>query len=287
MAAGRAASVPHASAGSGLTAQPATPVVLSELQPGTSYRYAIITSNGNATELSPPHTFTTQPAATSTTAPSIGSSTAQYINEGSAVIQSEINPQGLNTTYQVQYGTNTGYGASAPLTPSQLAPTTSPQGVLAALAGLAPDTTYHYRLTATNAAGTTNGPDQTLTTTGAPRTTTFTAFTPHHPPHPNNTHHPPNRNNHRQAGRSHPRRLQAPTRPPAMQTPEYPPTRRLRKTSPQTPPAQTQEQQEEKQQPAAEEEGQQALTAHRRTPIILDRKNDSQSARSRRSEKRI
>jgi hypothetical protein len=48
--------------------------------------------------------------------------------------------------------------------------------VLTALAGLAPGTTYHYRLVASSLAGTSYGPDETLTTGGAARTTTFTPF---------------------------------------------------------------------------------------------------------------
>jgi hypothetical protein len=39
-----------------------------------------------------------------------------------------------------------------------------------------PGTTYHYRLVASNQAGTSYGPDQTFTSSGAPRSGAFTSF---------------------------------------------------------------------------------------------------------------
>ena len=50
-------------------------------------------------------------------------------------------------------------------------------GTITALTGLAPATTYHYRLLASNQAGRSYGPDQTFTTTGAARTGAFAPFT--------------------------------------------------------------------------------------------------------------
>lgn len=170
-----AASV-HQNAGSGVSPQTVGPVLLSGLQPGTTYHYAVVVSNGNGVTIGPEHEFTTLPAETVTTPPAIGPEKAQYIDENGAVIEGEVNPQGQPTTYQVQYGTTGGYGAAAPAAPAQLGPFTSSHGVFTALAELAPGTTYHYRIVASNAAGTTYGADQTFTTTGAAQTTTFTPF---------------------------------------------------------------------------------------------------------------
>lgn len=67
---------------------------------------------------------------------------------------------------QFQYGLTAGYGS---VTASQaLAPDTAAVGLSAALGGLAPGTTYHYRVTATNPNGTTSGDDLTFTTTAPP-----------------------------------------------------------------------------------------------------------------------
>ncbi len=162
----------RSSAGSGAAPNAVAPVALNNLKPGTIYHYEIVAYNGNATTTGPEETFTTTAAEPLTTPPAIGAAFAQFINENSAVIDGEINPEGLPATYQVQYGTSTAYGLSTP--PQEIASFTSPQGAITALNGLQPATTYHYRLTATTQAGTTNGPDQTFTTTGTPQTTTFT-----------------------------------------------------------------------------------------------------------------
>jgi hypothetical protein len=163
------------SVGSGLAPSPVVPVGLYGLAPGTTYHYAVVVYNGNATTTGPQQSFTTSPAE-SPTPPVVGSQSAQFVNENSAVIEGELNPGGGETTYAVQYGTSTAYGSSAP-GPTALAPFTSAQGTIAALTGLAPGTTYHYRIVASNGAGTGYGPDATFTTTGAARTAAFTSFT--------------------------------------------------------------------------------------------------------------
>jgi phosphodiesterase/alkaline phosphatase D-like protein len=166
----------RASAGSGLLDKTVASVELYGLEPGTTYHYAVVADNGNATETGPDETFTTAPAEPLTTPPVVGAQSAQFVNEDSAVIQGELNPEGLETTYEVQYGTTAGYGSSAP-GPAALAPFTSSQGTITALVGLAPGMTYHYRVAATNRAGASYGQDETFTTAGAARTTVFTSFT--------------------------------------------------------------------------------------------------------------
>jgi hypothetical protein len=162
------------SVGSGLVPNPVVPVGLYGLAPGTTYHYAVVAYNGNATTTGPQQTFTTAPAEPPTP-PAVVSQSAQFVNENSAVIEGEVNPGGGETTYAVQYGTSTAYGSSVP-GPVAIAPATSAQGTITALTGLAPGTTYHYRIVATNAAGTGYGPDATFPTTGAARTAAFTPF---------------------------------------------------------------------------------------------------------------
>ncbi len=164
----------HASAGSGLAPNTVAPIMLNNLKPATTYRYEIVTYNGNATTTGPEETFTTSAAEPLTAPPAIGASSAQFVNETSAIIDGEVNPEGLPATYTVQYGTSTAYGSSTP--PAEIAPFTSMQGTITALNGLQPATTYHLRIAASTQAGTTYGPDNTFTTTGAPQTSTFTPF---------------------------------------------------------------------------------------------------------------
>ena len=166
---------PRVSAGSGLVANPVATVKLENLKPGTTYHYAVVTSNLNGTEAGPEQTFTTAGESISTTPPTIGSAAAHFVNENSAVIEGEVNPEGLGTTYQVQYGTSAAYGASSPGS-AAIAPLTNPQGTFVSLTGLAPGTTYHYRLVASSQAGTSYGPDETFTTSGAARTSAFGSF---------------------------------------------------------------------------------------------------------------
>ena len=83
-----------------------------------------------------------------------------------------MTPVGTPTTYHFEYGTSTSYGSSAPAPEASAGSGTSEQQETLDLSGLAPGTTYHYRLVAaaTNSSGPvtettiTDGPDQTFTT---------------------------------------------------------------------------------------------------------------------------
>jgi len=165
----------HEKAGYGHTGHRVPAVELYGLRPATTYHYAIIAHNPNGTTSSTDRQFTTAPAPPLTTPPAIGNSSAQFTSENSTVIEGEVNPEGQTTSYHVEYDTTTSYGTST--SAALLAASTTPQGTITAITGLAPGTTYHYRIAATNAAGTGYGPDATFATGGATRTGTFTSFT--------------------------------------------------------------------------------------------------------------
>jgi hypothetical protein len=93
---------------------------------------------------------------------------ADEVAETTAVVHGSVNPHGLATTYQFEYGTTTAYGSSEPLPPPPAGSGKEDVAVSAALSGLAPDTTYHYRLTATNEKGTTVGHDHAFSTIAPP-----------------------------------------------------------------------------------------------------------------------
>jgi WD40-like Beta Propeller Repeat len=80
----------------------------------------------------------------------------------SATLQGNLNPRSNETTYHFEYGTDDGYGASSPA--GHLGSSSASTLVAAHLQGLTAGTTYHYRLVATNLAGTKDGPDSTFTT---------------------------------------------------------------------------------------------------------------------------
>jgi hypothetical protein len=96
------------------------------------------------------------------TPPVVTTASATDVNTGSATLNGTVNPANLATSYQFEYGTGTGYGSS---TASQSAGFDyAVHDEAAAITGLAPGTTYNFRIVATNAEGTSYGADQTFTT---------------------------------------------------------------------------------------------------------------------------
>jgi uncharacterized delta-60 repeat protein len=92
--------------------------------------------------------------------PSVTTGATSAITEVSASVRGQVNSNGLPTTYHVDYGHTKAYGSGTPA--AAVGSGTSPVGVSARLKGLRAGTTYHYRLVATNAAGTSYGGDRTF-----------------------------------------------------------------------------------------------------------------------------
>jgi hypothetical protein len=93
-----------------------------------------------------------------------GSSTTytKSVTTTSAALQAGVYPNGEATSYYWQYGKTAAYGAqTAAVSVSAGAAVVSTSGTLSSLA---PSSTYHYRLVATNASGTSYGYDFTLNT---------------------------------------------------------------------------------------------------------------------------
>ena len=106
------------------------------------------------------------PAPPSAAAPTVTTGAASAITERSAKVAGQIDPDGLPTSDHFDYGTSSKYGSSS--SAGTLSAGESAVGVSAQLTGLAPGTTYHYRLVASNADGSTDGADQTFTTATGP-----------------------------------------------------------------------------------------------------------------------
>ena len=93
---------------------------------------------------------------------------ASGVGTGSATVSGTVNPDGTATTYHFDFGTSTNYGSQAPAAPDPSAGSgTTAQTESTTLTGLIPNTLYHYRIEATNEGGTSDGADQTFTTTEA------------------------------------------------------------------------------------------------------------------------
>jgi hypothetical protein len=89
---------------------------------------------------------------------------ASSITATSATLNATVNPNGSEVSAcMLEYGATTSYGSSAPCTPSP-GSGENPVAVSASVTGLTTATTYHFRVSATNAGGTSNGSDQTFNT---------------------------------------------------------------------------------------------------------------------------
>ncbi len=98
--------------------------------------------------------------------PTATTSSATNITSSSATLNGTVNPNGVSTGIFFQYGTSTSYGNT---TTSQVVGSgTSSVNVSANLTGLSSNTTYNYRIVATNSfGGTVFGANQTFITTSS------------------------------------------------------------------------------------------------------------------------
>jgi phosphodiesterase/alkaline phosphatase D-like protein len=108
-------------------------------------------------------------------APTAITGPATSVGGASATVTGTVNPQGVATRWQFEYGTSTGYGSKAPSSTQSAGSGTANQAVSTVIPNLTPGTTYHYRLSASNADGTSVGTDGVFTTLAAPGVTTGSA----------------------------------------------------------------------------------------------------------------
>jgi len=157
-----------ASAGSGSSAVAAS-TNLTGLTPSTTYHFRLVATNDGGTTLGSDLTFITGAA------PSVTTQAASAVLSTAATLNGSVNPNRLATAYHFEYGTTTSYGSQSPAVDASAGSGSTSVAVSANLGGLTPLTTYHFRLVATNAAGTRTGSDLTLTTGGKPSVTTQAA----------------------------------------------------------------------------------------------------------------
>ena len=127
------------------------------LTPGTTYHYAFVATNSAGSVTGPDQTFTTAPP----TPPTAATGGASNITLTTATVSGTINPEGLETSYEVDLGVDTTYGTSIY---GEAGSGTENIGISVSLQDLAPGATYHYRIVAINSDGRAYGADQTFTT---------------------------------------------------------------------------------------------------------------------------
>ena len=132
------------------------------LNVNTTYYYRLVATNEFGTTDGETRSFTTLPSD-----PVVTGESATQIFPREALLGAVVVPESANTTYHFAYGPTAGYGSSAPVGDSELGEGSEGLQALASVSGLQPGTTYHYAVVATNAGGSTYGPDETFTTSAA------------------------------------------------------------------------------------------------------------------------
>jgi outer membrane protein assembly factor BamB/N-acetylneuraminic acid mutarotase len=131
---------------------------ISGLSASHTYHFRIVAHNGGGTVFGSDGMFTTL---TATGPPIVTTNAATNIGSFSTRLNGSINPHGLAATVYFQYGTTTSYGST---TANQTRSGNTYQNVAASISGLAAISTYHFRIVATNSAGTVFGHDKSFAT---------------------------------------------------------------------------------------------------------------------------
>ena len=143
------------SAGSG-TSTMSVSAPVSGLARGRLYHYRLVATSDAGTSRGADQTFST------TGVPTVVTGSASSISLTSARLNGTVTPNGQATTWYFEYGTSTSYGTKTAARSAGSG--TSSVNVSASLTRLRTATTYHYRLVATNASGTTFGGDRSFST---------------------------------------------------------------------------------------------------------------------------
>ena len=133
---------------------------VSGLQAGRTYHFRLVATSDGGTTDGADATFTTSGA------PSVSTGAATSIAPTTAKLNGTVTPNGLSTNWYFEYGTSTSYGTRTAT--KSAGSGGSAQSESASLTNLKVATVYHYRLVASNSAGTTNGTDRTFSTSVPP-----------------------------------------------------------------------------------------------------------------------
>jgi lysophospholipase L1-like esterase len=150
----------------GLTAQPIT-ASLSGLIPGTTYYFRVAATNSAGTSKGTIISFTTQ-----NLSPTVTTNTPSSILSNSAVLNGNVNPNGMSTNAWFEWGTDASLDTYSITTTQSVGSGGTAQPITASLSGLIPGTTYYFRVAATNSAGTSKGAIFSFATPVSPAATT-------------------------------------------------------------------------------------------------------------------
>jgi len=132
---------------------------LTGLSANTTYHFRISASNAAGTGTGSDATFKTV-----ANPPALETKAASSVTQTTVTLNAMVNPNGATLSKcEFEYGATNAYGSIAPCS-SLPGSGISAVAVSASLTGLGANTTYHFRISATNAGGTSKGPDEAFTT---------------------------------------------------------------------------------------------------------------------------
>jgi phosphodiesterase/alkaline phosphatase D-like protein len=141
---------------------------------GTTYYYRVVAENASGTQEGRIASFTT---ALPNSPPGVATEAATSVTISGAVLNGTVNPNELDTTAVFEWGTHLDLATYTSTAPQLLGVGTTSVAITASLSGLTPGTTYYYRVTATNAAGPSEGTIVRFDTVAQPPTVTTGAAT--------------------------------------------------------------------------------------------------------------
>jgi hypothetical protein len=144
--------------GAGTSDQPAS-LQITGLTPATTYDFEVTATNAltGSNGVSNSSSFTTSGRV------AVDSESVSGITSTTATLNAQLNPNGLDTTYQFVIS-GPGFNELVPGHPVDIGAGTTDVGAAANVSGLTPGDSYTYHVTAANSAGTITGNDQTFTT---------------------------------------------------------------------------------------------------------------------------
>ena len=141
------------------TAPPRTqlPLAIGSLHPETTYHFRVVAVNGHGTSNGNDRTFKTLPPVQS-----LSTEPATNVGPRTATLNGSFVGDGDGTSYYFKYGTTNGFYPNKTPVVGPVSPTGLTH-IWANISGLELETTYHFRIVATNSLGTTETPDATFT----------------------------------------------------------------------------------------------------------------------------
>jgi DNA-binding beta-propeller fold protein YncE len=151
----------EASAGSGVGSVTVSQQ-LEELTPNTTYDYRVIATNQAGSEAGANQRFTTEPPLL----PQVSTEPAVDVTQTTATLTGTIDTRGMRTNYGFAIGTAPGEETTVLL--AEAPEGAGPELVTFTVRGLAPNTTYHYRLVGSDIDGSSDANETSFTTLEVP-----------------------------------------------------------------------------------------------------------------------